>query len=387
MRNARLNFALLNAARLEDAELFLACLDHADLQETRLKGATLKEATLDRADVRKAKDLLFDGNRVDQFKIEGDAPDPWSVLRRQYTGPWFSVHLIFLIVFFLPYAGKVLVLSATSEAQESLVELYDRYQPQIEAVPGSQAAADSAQRWFEQRYREIPAWWVLVGWTKGWWVIGFTVVVVTYNAMRAYLTLKVGMLRDAEERSSTTPTLKEYYGLCHPVSDRGRTWVAAVVLWWVHLASGKLPKRLGSVGKPESCATGGLSASVDTGDFGHWHWRTSRQWHPNGPPKKVFRQSLVIVLVAVLVGGDRFVRSVTRRRRIPSKNWGRLATTLNVRAQAKLRNLETPTSFITWFGLWRLHRVAQVLLAFSFFAVIVNTLIWMATTWVWVSVG
>ena len=293
LRNARLTEAQLDSAQLEGADLRSAHLENAELRRAYLKNSKLDEAVLDRADVRKAQDLLFDGNRVWQMRIEGNAPDPWSVLRRQYTGPWFFVHLIFLIVFFLPYAGKVLVLSATSEAQESLVELYDRYQPQIEAVPGSQAAADSAQRWFEQRYREIPAWWVLVGWTKGWWMMAFTVVVVTYNAMRAYLTLKVGMLRDAEERSSTTPTLKEYYGLCHPVSDRGRTWVAAVVLWWVHLASGKLPKRLGSVGKPESCATGGLSASVDTGDFGHWHWRTSRQWHPNGPPKKVFRQSLV----------------------------------------------------------------------------------------------
>ncbi len=55
--------------------------------------------------------------------------------------------------------------------------------------------------------------WVLLGLHKGWWAVLLATVVILYNAICGFLTLRISGPRDAEERSSTTPTLKEYFGL------------------------------------------------------------------------------------------------------------------------------------------------------------------------------
>ncbi|MCH7801072.1 MAG: hypothetical protein IIC24_05945 [Chloroflexi bacterium] len=48
----------------------------------------------------------------------------------------------------------------------------------------------------------------------------FALVVVGYNGLRAVLTLRVSMLRDAEERSVVSPRLAEYHGYCSPIRER-----------------------------------------------------------------------------------------------------------------------------------------------------------------------
>ena len=45
-------------------------------------------------------------------------------------------------------------------------------------------------------------------------------IVVGYNGLRAVLTLRVSMLRDAEERSFVSPRLAEYNGYCIPIRER-----------------------------------------------------------------------------------------------------------------------------------------------------------------------
>jgi len=167
------------------------------------------------------------------MRIEGNAPDPWSVLRRKYTGPWFFVHLILLIVFFLPYVGQVLYLSTYSQIQDKALQLSEHMVKKIEGVPYTHNVVQDAQQWVRDHHRKVRAWRVLVGWEKGLWAFGLTVLVVVYNLIRSYLTLQVSSLRDAEERSSTTPTLEDYYGLCHPLKKDGHThWYSAVPVWW-----------------------------------------------------------------------------------------------------------------------------------------------------------
>lgn len=58
-------------------------------------------------------------------------------------------------------------------------------------------------------------------------------VVIAYNVIRGWLTLRVSALRDAEERSGTTPALAEYYGICHPLSEESAPGIRGILqTWW-----------------------------------------------------------------------------------------------------------------------------------------------------------
>ncbi len=216
---ASLDHANLHRASLDHAILSFASLDHASLLAASLDHANLSFASLDHANVQHARGLLLNSNRVDRLQIEGNAPDPWSQLRREYTGPRFFFHLLLLVAFLLPYAARVLQLSAIDEAYNAAVQMN-----QVEGLPGT----GNMQAWldaFHATHEPTTAWWVLVGGTRGWGVVLLGAIIAGYNVLRYLLTSRVSMLRDAEERAKITPALQDYYGECHPLAKaagRGR---------------------------------------------------------------------------------------------------------------------------------------------------------------------
>lgn len=153
-----------------------------NLQECKMGHACFVDASL-----AKASGYRFDRNQIRGTEIPGDASDPWSTLRRKYTGPWFFIHVAFLAIFILPYAGRVLALTGASEAA-----LY---------------VEDHVE--FDQRVHAVL---VLIGWTEGWWITLLAIVLAIYNLMRGVLTYNIGMLREAEDRSGVTPALHQYMG-------------------------------------------------------------------------------------------------------------------------------------------------------------------------------
>ncbi|MEE9296009.1 MAG: pentapeptide repeat-containing protein [Phycisphaerae bacterium] len=217
---AHLEKANLVEAHLEHADLRYAHLEHADLSHVRLGCAALSECNLDDTDVRFAKGLLFDGNRVTGIRIEGNAPDPWSKLRRTYTGPWFFVHLLLLAVFFAPYVGKAVYLSGKSHFQQWSFEQYQTLGERLPEVAAIQEYQAKLEKEFHETHEERWAVLILLGLDQGFWAVGMAMVVIFYNLVRGFLTLRVSALRDAEERSSTTPNLWEYYGYSHPLSKK-----------------------------------------------------------------------------------------------------------------------------------------------------------------------
>lgn len=235
LANARLEHACLDHARLEHASLWrahlehavlgYANLEHANLVGAHLEHANLQEADLDGADVRWAVGLRFDGNRVEGIRIEGNAPDPWSVLRRKYTGPWFFVHLLLLAIFFAPYVGHALYLTAKSQFQEWSMEQYNALGDRLDDVPGLPDYHAELQRQFLEKHEQRRAVWVLLGLHRGVVPVALAVIIVLYNGMRGFLTLRVSLLRDAEERSNITPLRSEYESL------RKTHQVAKYVLW------------------------------------------------------------------------------------------------------------------------------------------------------------
>ncbi len=239
LQTAHLEGANLRGAHLEGAHLWGAHLEKARLWGAHLERTFMAEAVLDQADVRRATGLRFNANSVFRVRIEGSAKDPWSMLRRNYTGPWFFVHLLLLVAFFTPYTAKFLYLSALSRAQdyvieraqviESQTEDFERqlaqmasehenaapWLPRLAQVVSEQRQARGAalRDDLSNRFRPTSAAWVLVGWTDGLWAFGMALIVVIYNLCRGLLTLRVSALRDAEERSQVTPRLAEYWPL------------------------------------------------------------------------------------------------------------------------------------------------------------------------------
>ena len=224
-RHAHLKNALLRGANLSNANLDVSRLEYAKLNMANLSHTTLHRAILDHADVRFSEGLLFNENDADRLRIEGDAKDPWSILRRKYTGPKYIFNLLLLIAFLLPFTARVLHLTGIADIQESLLAT---------AEHTSTVANDSIQilgqqiqpgiENYQDSHKQVPAIWVLLGGSKGWLFIALTSTVIFYNALRLLLTSRVSSLRDAEERSRITPSLSDYYGRFHPLSNEKPNW-------------------------------------------------------------------------------------------------------------------------------------------------------------------
>lgn len=312
IRDAHLEHAGLGCARLENASLANSCLDNANFGYAHLKnarlanaycrntnffnanftGAKLGNANLDGADVRDAKGIVFDSNHVAQIRIEGNAPDPWSVLRRNYTGPNFFFHLLFLMAFFLPFFSKAIVLTGISEtmylidkkgqpASSRIADSTDYQTPphstvdkvtinlesNLESFPRSQEIVETQHKQLSSKidaltpistyFSQLQQWWndqYMNRKTAAWTLVGYgnnnfgtftfflvTLMMIFYNIVRLILTKEISFLRDAEERSKITPSRKEYMGeTCQEFDSQSfsvvflaalKLWVPAFISW------------------------------------------------------------------------------------------------------------------------------------------------------------
>lgn len=372
LEHASFEDAHLEHAKLRDAELLHADLGSAHLKHANFVATSLKHADFTSTDVRDAIGIHFDQSPVRDLRIEGDAPDPWSVLRRSYTGPWFFVHAALLVLFVLPYVGRVMVLGAAgtlttqggawaeqvpapsdgtpapsaatpalgggsvgtgpeapgarretpraetnavgampdaprtdalhagtsslragttplragtstlragtsgdapahgsrapgptgvTEASDGSVPPFrgddgvteggapasvsERLDNAIGGGLGGRADRAGALRERVAAVPRVPAWHILIGLDRGWWFPAFAALLVVFNAIRAFLTIQVGMLRDAEERSGITPALKEYMPLFrwHRVARVLALIALAIVLYntWYWLTHTEVP--------------------------------------------------------------------------------------------------------------------------------------------------
>lgn len=399
LRGAHLEHAMLGAAHLEHvdlqgahlehASLNSAYLEHGNLTSAHLEGAQLDQAVLSEANLRSARGLFFCDNRVRDIDIEGDAIDPWSVLRRKYTGPWFFVHLLLLIVFFTPYVARTFSLTVQSRGQEWAFAQFARLESALgdahsvagreacekavdtvfrdwiqraegaiaesplpedarrelmtrlegagrsgdafcDAVPDLRIALRSLREDYEITHPRRRAIWMLLGEKSGWhWLL--PAIVIVYNVIRGYLTMRVSMLRDAEERSQRTPTLEEYYGICHP---------------------------LRTVTRKKNATAGDGDADRD------------------GEKVRTNKSGWVHAAVAAL-----FV----------TPGWARRDPWSAARTSHQL--LRPLRYLLTWFseiplrfGLYRLHQIARVLLWFAITAVAWNSYVWARDTMIRVPV-
>ncbi len=233
LRGTRLNDANLFAARMEGADCWQARMAGANLRMARLERVRLREVDFDRADVRKASGLRFDENKVHLIRIASDASDAWSVLRRKYTGPWFFLHLLLLLLFFSPYAARAVYLSTISDIHAFLEQQAAVMEERVDTSDRATRFMQTQKGRLEQSHKKRRAIWVLTGVATGLWPFTMVAVVVAYNVVRALLTLRVSEIRDAEERSRITPALREYWWLfrAHQVA-RVLMWAAITFAFW-----------------------------------------------------------------------------------------------------------------------------------------------------------
>lgn len=214
--------------------------------------------------------MRLDNTRIWQCQFSKNDSDPWSILRSGYTGPKFALHLLVLCLFFAPLAGRAVFWSAAANVEEvALTELESRLAGLSRTAASS--SDHSAVRWAEhamlelekpmslelrrdraellladlgetkpmQRPYEVDEEWVfyealpllqaapltrretdshrlflvLLGYDIGWGTFVMSILFLTYNLARAYLTYAVGPLREAEERSGWSPSWSDYKNL------------------------------------------------------------------------------------------------------------------------------------------------------------------------------
>jgi uncharacterized protein YjbI with pentapeptide repeats len=239
LEDAMLSKAALAAADLRGANLSGANLRDAKLAGAQLSGANLLRATLASADLTQAHlegASLIGTNLVNTRGLRLDSTftrdatfgawpnDPWSQLRRTYAGTMTSIHLMILVVFFLPYVARALWWHAASQSQETITNARASVRDTIDqaaVAPEVRAAARAAleRTWatpcFAPECTEYRLGEVLLGIDEGWrtWVLASLLLI--YNLLRAVFTWWVGLLVGQEDRSGVSPRWKEYGPVSH----------------------------------------------------------------------------------------------------------------------------------------------------------------------------
>ncbi len=237
--HATVRETILNSASLVNADLTRADFTGARLERSVMTGAVLNRAVLNEADLRGAIDVRFDDNDirgtrftprpsrvdwsgVDQLRTSigviarnplavAATDDPWSLLRRSYTGANLVLVWILFFLFVVPRVLTIVGLYLMQEYQDFLLLVTSSW-------PNDLLTADEATRLetlLELRNsggNEI--WQVTLGIHHGGvanyaWALLFVVLFV-YNCVRFALTMRVVPLKDAESRSGVTPSKADY---------------------------------------------------------------------------------------------------------------------------------------------------------------------------------
>lgn len=149
----------------------------------------LIKCNLEKADLRGAAGFELDDCYIAGARLAKDFSDPWSVLRRTYTGFRAFVVLLLLIAFFLPYAIEAMSWITLNKLEQA---------PKVRDFLCDKGCS------------ETRVGVLLVAYYDGLRSFTTAILLIVYNIMRAYLTFKVAPLRENEERSHYTPSFEEY---------------------------------------------------------------------------------------------------------------------------------------------------------------------------------
>lgn len=213
-----------NSVDLRDTDFHAAELQDVSFSKADLEGALLIGAILKGADVRGARNLRLNNTYIKDAHFLPNAKDPWSVLRRSYTGPNFIFLLLALIAFSLPYIGKIgfwsFVNLGQGSTQNLLKTIRQRAQEQgiddqtIAILGLSSEKITSLSQCLSEECEQRSVLQLVFGVDQSPISIGIIsmpfwllpAILLVYNISRGVLTALVASMRDAEERSGYSPT-------------------------------------------------------------------------------------------------------------------------------------------------------------------------------------
>ncbi|MEM8971101.1 MAG: pentapeptide repeat-containing protein [Pseudomonadota bacterium] len=210
---ADLSGADLSATELSSANLRAANLSRAILQLANLSGAELKRANLESCDLRGSWGMEVDDNYIHHANFGPNAYDKWSILRRTYTGPNMVINLLFVALFFAPLMLRASGLGALSEIQaEALVDSGVIGQSPVETCARTGLMENPIATGETIACRTRFVWEIMLGSESPFhpYMTWLTIVLIGYQTLRYWVTVRVSMMRDVEERSGVSP---EYFSL------------------------------------------------------------------------------------------------------------------------------------------------------------------------------
>ncbi len=222
---ADLRGADVSQADLSGADLSIANLSKANLMMAVMRGAKLRLAKLRSADLRSTKGIILDGNNIRGAHFDARAKDPWSILRRTYTGPKLIFNVLLLIAFLIPYVSKMIFWFSVNRVQNITAAILS--EKGVALGPETITAANYALC-LGKECESMPVWKLTLGFDKGAEYSILAAALIIYNILRAALTWRLAPMRDEEERSGDIPAWIEHKG-AHPPQIDPADW-----LWgWV----------------------------------------------------------------------------------------------------------------------------------------------------------
>jgi uncharacterized protein YjbI with pentapeptide repeats len=192
LHGAILRDAVATGAEFLNADMKDVDATNAVFLRSRFTGSQLQDATLDLADLRYAEGLRLDQTRTRGAKFSKRSENPWSKLRRVYTGPRLILNLLPVMIFVATLAVKAYALYLLAILEGGL---------------GAEAIAAYCKRpaTFCQNSTVLG---VLSGYRAGWLEFLFVTFAASYNLMRFGATVVVSGLREAEDQSGVSPPYK-----------------------------------------------------------------------------------------------------------------------------------------------------------------------------------
>lgn len=217
--SANLSGATIQNATIKDSGFLLANLARADFWGTTLDNVNLKSANLDNTNFKNSQGRFFlDDNSLRGTRFSTRAMDPYSLLRRTYTGPMFFLALLLTTIAFLPFVFKAMAWSFVGAVEsridtyvaETVTALETELPPNI--TSRIRTTLDRLNPARSDQFVESRVWKIVIGWEESnrYIAILITTILVAYNALRGWVTIQMSRLRDAEERSQHSPARNEY---------------------------------------------------------------------------------------------------------------------------------------------------------------------------------
>lgn len=223
----------VNAVNFSYADLSSVIFGNVDLTTAKLSGADLTKANL-----RSAKNFILDDNYTDRTKFPVIANDPWSKLRGSYSGPMFLLNMILLITFLTVYGGKVAFWYGINQAQQEILDVQKNinavlknYEAEIqnkESQDGALIIEAKLSVLKEVRYKITPitnlglclqpeqkcrtqsVFFAVIQWGYPWFPAILAMALIVYNMFRSFLTYRISILRDNEDKSQFSPSYNSY---------------------------------------------------------------------------------------------------------------------------------------------------------------------------------